>query len=56
MYMIAVQRVGGGEPFMLLSNVLDTNGEGMGGGIPLPRWGLFGNLGTKNQVLGALNI
>ena len=47
--MIAVQRVGGGrggEPFMLLSNVLDTNGEG--------GWGLFGNLGTKNQVLGAL--
>ena len=52
MYMIAVQGVGGGggEPFMLLSNVLDTNGEGVGGGIPLPRWGLFGNLGTKNQV------
>ena len=32
MYMIAVQ--GGGGPFMLLSNVLDTNGEGVGGGIP----------------------
>ena len=39
---------------MLLSDVLDTNGEGVGGGIPLPRWGLLGNLGTKNQVLDAL--
>ena len=29
-------------------------GEGVGGGIPLPRWRLFGNWGTKNQVLGAL--
>ena len=28
-----------------------TEGEGVGGGIPLPRWGLFGNLGTKKQVL-----
>ena len=34
MYMIAVQRVGWGEPFMLLRNVLDTNGEGVGVGIP----------------------
>ena len=32
MYMIAVQGGGGGEPFMLLSNVLDTNGEGVGVG------------------------
>ena len=33
MYMIAVQEVcvcGGGGPFMLSSNVLDTNGEGVG--------------------------
>ena len=29
MYMIEVQGVG--EPFMLLSNVLDTKGEGVGG-------------------------
>ena len=36
MYMIAVQGVGAGagEPFMLLSNVLDTNGEGVGGVSP----------------------
>ena len=32
----------GGGPFLLLSNnVLDTKGEGVGGGIPLRRWGLF---------------
>ena len=38
MYMIAVQGWGGGgggeKPFMLLSNVLDTNGEGVGGVSP----------------------
>ena len=45
MYMIAVYK--GWGAFMLLSNVLDTNGEGVGGGYPLRRWGLFGNLGTK---------
>ena len=32
--MFAVQGVGGGAPFMLLSNIFDTNGEGVGGGIP----------------------
>ena len=31
MHMFAVQGVGGG--FMLLSNALDTNGEGVGWGI-----------------------
>ena len=30
---------------MLLSNVLDTNGEGV------PRWGHIGTLSTKHQVL-----
>ena len=34
MYIIAVQVVGGGGAFMLLRNVLDTNGEGVGWGIP----------------------
>ena len=29
----------------LLSDVLDTKGEGVGGGIPLPRWGRFWILG-----------
>ena len=32
-------------------NVLDTKGEGVGGGIPLPRWRLFGNVGTKYRFL-----
>ena len=31
---IAVQGVGGGGGLFLLSNVLDTIGEGVGGGIP----------------------
>ena len=47
MYMIAVQGVGGGGggPFKLLSNVLDTNGEGVGGIFPLP------NVPTEKQNL-----
>ena len=44
MYMIAVQGVGGGGPFMLLSNVLDTNGEGVGGVSP-PTVGTFWKFG-----------
>ena len=28
--------------------------RGGGGGIPLPRWGLFRSLGTRNQVLGCV--
>ena len=35
-------------------NVLDTKGEGVGGGFPLPRWRFFGNLGTKYRFLDAL--
>ena len=53
MYMIAVQGVGGGEPFMLLSNVLDTNGEGVGGGIPSDG-GDFLEIWVLNKVCGAL--
>ena len=46
MYMIAVQGVGGGGgPFMLLSNVLDTNGEGVG---------TFWKFGYQIQVFCAL--
>ena len=41
---------------MLLSNVLDTKGEGVKGGIPLPRWGLFGNLGAKFRFLCIINF
>ena len=36
--------------FISLRHVLDTEWEGMGGGI-IPRWGLFGNLGTKFRFL-----
>ena len=47
MYMIAVQGWGGGgggeKPFMY--NVLDTKGEGVGGGFD--GGDFFGNLGTK---------
>ena len=42
--MIAVQGMGGGgeEPFLMLSNVLDTKGVVGGGNYPpVPRWGLF---------------
>ena len=42
--MMAVYIRGGG-PFLLLSNVLDTKGEGVGGDIPLPRWGTFFGFG-----------
>ena len=36
---------------MLLSNVLDTNREGVGGGYLLPWWGLFGDFGTTEGLL-----
>ena len=48
MYMIAVQGVGEEKPFML-SNVCRTP---MGRVYPLPGWGLFGNLGTKQGLGG----
>ena len=35
----------------MLSNVLDIKGDGVGGGILLPRWGLFGFWGTKTRFL-----
>ena len=34
MYMIAVQGWGGGRETVYVSNVLDTKGEGVGGGFP----------------------
>ena len=35
----------------MLSNVLDTKGEGVGGSIPIPRWGTFLDLGlTKTRL------
>ena len=44
-----------GGPFLLLNNVLDTKGENVGGGIPLPGWGRFWILGYRlNQVFGGL--
>ena len=47
-YMIAVW---GGGGLWLLSNELDTKGRVciMGGGIPLRRWGLFGNLSANSD-------
>ena len=45
---IVVQGVGE-TVFMLLSNILDIKGEGVGGCIPLPWYtGPFGNFGTKH--------
>ena len=51
MYMIAVQGVG--KPFMLSSNVLGTNGEGVVGGTP-HGGDLLGEIWVLNRVYCAL--
>ena len=54
MYMIAVQGVGGGRNRLCI--LYWTPRGRVWEGYPLPRWRLFGNLGTKNQVWGELLI
>ena len=45
----------GGETFFtLLSNALDTKGEGVGGGIHHPRWRFCFLIGVLNPGFGAL--